>query len=250
MMESLDGRGSLRSLSARCSMWHAGCGRVERLVRPRRSRPAAFVQRATSWCSSAVAATAGAGGGAGAACAVAVCFAPRRLPPGSGIADRTLCALLRFARPCAVCAPCRRGARALCTSRRSAALLPSSAGANRRHRAGARFVSASLVAGSLLSLGALPHGPRQRLAFGVCAARVPHRRALLADCQSSARSPGIVALGGLAPRVHKSGRTDRRRGLAPGRSCVKVILFNPARTASGSRDQSILHRLRARAPAR
>ena len=41
----------------------------------------------------------------------------------------------------------------------------------------------------------------------------------------------IASLGGLAPRVHKSGRTDRRRGLTHGRRCIKVILFNPARTA-------------------
>ena len=41
----------------------------------------------------------------------------------------------------------------------------------------------------------------------------------------------IASLGGLAPRVHKSGRTDRRRGLTQGRRCIKVILFNPARTA-------------------
>ena len=41
----------------------------------------------------------------------------------------------------------------------------------------------------------------------------------------------IASLGGMAPRVHKSGRTDRRRGLTPGRRSVKVILFNPARAA-------------------
>jgi transposase len=41
----------------------------------------------------------------------------------------------------------------------------------------------------------------------------------------------IASLGGMAPRVHKSGRSDRRRGLAHGRRGVKVILFNPARTA-------------------
>jgi transposase len=41
----------------------------------------------------------------------------------------------------------------------------------------------------------------------------------------------ITALGGLAPRVHKSGIACYRRGLAPGRTAIKVILFNPARAA-------------------
>ena len=41
----------------------------------------------------------------------------------------------------------------------------------------------------------------------------------------------ITGLGGLAPRVRKSGRSERRRGLDPGRTSVKVILFNPARSA-------------------
>jgi transposase len=41
----------------------------------------------------------------------------------------------------------------------------------------------------------------------------------------------ITALGGLAPRIHESGTIRKRRGLAPGRASVKVILFNPARTA-------------------
>lgn len=41
----------------------------------------------------------------------------------------------------------------------------------------------------------------------------------------------ITALGGLAPRIHQSGRTKRTRGLDPGRDSIKVILFNPARTA-------------------
>lgn len=41
----------------------------------------------------------------------------------------------------------------------------------------------------------------------------------------------ITALGGLAPRIHQSGATEKRRGLVPGRSAVKVILFNPARAA-------------------
>jgi transposase len=41
----------------------------------------------------------------------------------------------------------------------------------------------------------------------------------------------ITALGGLAPRVHESGSIRKRRGLAPGRTSIKVVLFNPARTA-------------------
>jgi transposase len=41
----------------------------------------------------------------------------------------------------------------------------------------------------------------------------------------------ITALGGLAPRVHQSGTLRKRRGVAPGRTGVKVVLFNPARTA-------------------
>lgn len=58
-------------------------------------------------------------------------------------------------------------------------------------------------------------------------------RALLGELPELGRldAKQITALGGLAPRVHRSGRTDRRRGLSPGRTCVKVILFNPARTA-------------------
>jgi transposase len=58
-------------------------------------------------------------------------------------------------------------------------------------------------------------------------------RALLAELPEIGRLDRrqIAALGGMAPRVHQSGRTERRRGLAPGRTAVKVILFNPARTA-------------------
>jgi transposase len=41
----------------------------------------------------------------------------------------------------------------------------------------------------------------------------------------------ITALGGIASRVHQSGTIQKRRGLDPGRAAVKVILFNPARTA-------------------
>jgi transposase len=41
----------------------------------------------------------------------------------------------------------------------------------------------------------------------------------------------VVALAGLAPRVHQSGTIDKRRGLVPGRASVKTILFNPARVA-------------------
>lgn len=59
---------------------------------------------------------------------------------------------------------------------------------------------------------------------------------------------GITALGGLAPRVHESGSMRKRRGLAPGRTTVKVILFNPARTAMRFDPQikEFCSRLRAR----
>lgn len=58
-------------------------------------------------------------------------------------------------------------------------------------------------------------------------------RALLAELPELGRldRKEITALGGLAPRVHQSGGTEKRRGLVPGRTAVKVILFNPARTA-------------------
>ena len=58
-------------------------------------------------------------------------------------------------------------------------------------------------------------------------------RALLAELPEIGRLDRreIASLGGLASRVDKSGRSDRRRGLVRGRCAVKVILFNPARTA-------------------
>jgi len=58
-------------------------------------------------------------------------------------------------------------------------------------------------------------------------------RGLLAVLPELGRFGGkeITALGGLAPRVHESGSIRKRRGLAPGRTSIKVILFNPARTA-------------------
>lgn len=58
-------------------------------------------------------------------------------------------------------------------------------------------------------------------------------RALLAELPELGHvdCKAIAGLGGLAPRVHQSGTLQRRRGLDPGRSAVKVILFNPARTA-------------------
>jgi transposase len=58
----------------------------------------------------------------------------------------------------------------------------------------------------------------------------------------------ITALGGLAPRVHESGTIRKRRGLAPGRAALKVILFNPARTAMRFDPQikEFCSRLRAR----
>jgi transposase len=65
---------------------------------------------------------------------------------------------------------------------------------------------------------------------GVAAATA---RALLAALPELGRLDRreIAALGGLASRVHKSGRLERRRGLVPGRPAVKTILFNPARVA-------------------
>lgn len=58
----------------------------------------------------------------------------------------------------------------------------------------------------------------------------------------------ITALGGLAPRVHESGSIRKRRGLAPGRTAIKVVLFNPARTAMRFDPQikQFCSRLRAR----
>ena len=58
-------------------------------------------------------------------------------------------------------------------------------------------------------------------------------RSLLAEMPEIGRITGkeITALGGLAPRTHQSGRTQKRRGLGPGRPAIKVILFNPARSA-------------------
>jgi transposase len=58
-------------------------------------------------------------------------------------------------------------------------------------------------------------------------------RALLAELPELGRldRKEITALGGLAPRVHQSGGSQKRRGLAPGRTAVRTILFNPARTA-------------------
>ena len=58
-------------------------------------------------------------------------------------------------------------------------------------------------------------------------------RALLAELPELGQldRKEITALGGLAPRVHQSGGTHKRRGLQPGRAAVKTILFNPARTA-------------------
>lgn len=58
-------------------------------------------------------------------------------------------------------------------------------------------------------------------------------RSLLAELPELGRldRKQITALGGMAPRVHESGSIRKRRGLAPGRTAIKVILFNPARTA-------------------
>jgi transposase len=58
-------------------------------------------------------------------------------------------------------------------------------------------------------------------------------RALLAELPELGRldRKEITALGGLAPRIYESGSIRKRRGVAPGRAAVKVILFNPARSA-------------------
>ncbi len=58
-------------------------------------------------------------------------------------------------------------------------------------------------------------------------------RALLAEVPELGQldRKEAAALGGLAPRVHQSGELRYRRGLAPGRTAVKAILFNPARAA-------------------
>jgi transposase len=75
-------------------------------------------------------------------------------------------------------------------------------------------------------------------------------RGLLAELPELGRldCKGITALGGLAPRVHESGSIRKRRGLAPGRTSIKVILFNPARTAMRFDPQikEFCSRLRAR----
>jgi transposase len=75
-------------------------------------------------------------------------------------------------------------------------------------------------------------------------------RGLLAELPELGRldRKGITALGGLAPRVHESGSIRKRRGLAPGRTSIKVILFNPARAAMRFDPQikEFCSRLRAR----
>ena len=75
-------------------------------------------------------------------------------------------------------------------------------------------------------------------------------RSLLAELPELGRldRKQITALGGMAPRVHESGSIRKRRGLAPGRTAIKVILFNPARTAMRCDPQikEFCSRLRAR----
>lgn len=58
-------------------------------------------------------------------------------------------------------------------------------------------------------------------------------RSLMAEIPELGRlnRKAITALGRLAPRIYESGTIRKRRGLAPGRMAIKVILFNPARTA-------------------
>jgi transposase len=75
-------------------------------------------------------------------------------------------------------------------------------------------------------------------------------RALLAELPELGRldRKQVTALGGIAPRVHESGNSRKHRGLAPGRTSIKVILFNPARTAMRFDPQikEFCSRLRAR----
>lgn len=58
-------------------------------------------------------------------------------------------------------------------------------------------------------------------------------RSLLAELPELGRldRKEITSLAGLAPRVHQSGATNRRRGLAAGRAAIKAILYFPALTA-------------------
>jgi transposase len=75
-------------------------------------------------------------------------------------------------------------------------------------------------------------------------------RSLLAELPEIGRldRKQIAGLGGLGPRVHRSGRTERRRGVEHGRNTVKVILFNPARSAMRNDPEirAFCDRLRAR----
>lgn len=58
-------------------------------------------------------------------------------------------------------------------------------------------------------------------------------RGLLAELPELGRldRKQITSLGALAPRTHQSGCRQKRRGLGVGRTAIRVILFNPARTA-------------------
>jgi transposase len=75
-------------------------------------------------------------------------------------------------------------------------------------------------------------------------------RSLLAELPELGRldRKEITALAGLAPRVHQSGTSRKRRGLSPGRTTIKVILFNPARSAMrwDAQIRTFCNRLRAR----
>jgi transposase len=75
-------------------------------------------------------------------------------------------------------------------------------------------------------------------------------RSLLAELPELGRldRKEITSLGGMAPRVHESGSIRKRRGLAHGRAAIKVIMFNPARTAMRCDPQikEFCSRLRAR----
>lgn len=74
---------------------------------------------------------------------------------------------------------------------------------------------------------------KQRVLCGRIGVAQATARALLAELPELGRLDRreITALAGLAPRTYQSGITQRRRGLAPGRAAIKVILFNPARAA-------------------
>jgi len=76
-------------------------------------------------------------------------------------------------------------------------------------------------------------GFKQQVLCGRIGVAQTTARALLAELPELGRldRKEITALAGLAPRTYRSGITQWRRGLVPGRTTIKVILFNPARAA-------------------